>query len=363
MSKIIIKSIAFSILLVAFAPRLALAWTFSGDFEAGTIGALATGNSSALTGPFATKFSDLQAYSGSQSAMLDAIERQEGFGHWGGSVTFPQKLYKGNEIWIRLRTFFPTDFNYTANPRLKFLRTHISKPDGLGGFTNGGYNDIYINPPGSAIPFFGIKEQQDIGVNIGTASNAIVLGAWETYECYIKFDEVSMDSGGGGVMRFWKNGILLKNMTNIRTLNTADSYADFFYLFSYWNSDPYTRMFTVENQVGTFISGEMLHGTSSVYDFKLQNLRTANLFEVYDTTRQHVPNFIVGETLTGLTSGATGVVSAISHQYPIKSQNMFIDDMILTTELPANHDASGNAMIGVSDDVVAPSRPSGISAD
>ena len=73
---------------------------------------------------------------------------------------------------------------------------------------------------------------------VGTVpANNVVNGAWETYEMYIMFDSVAKSAGGQAEVRIWKNNTLLLDSTSMRTLVSTASYADYFYLFTYWNGN------------------------------------------------------------------------------------------------------------------------------
>ena len=69
------------------------------------------------------------------------------------------------------------------------------------------------------------------------SGDRIEKGVWESYEIYYKFDTLSVDEGGTGVVRIWKNNKLLSNLTNQITLNNSTTVADSFYLFTYWNGN------------------------------------------------------------------------------------------------------------------------------
>jgi hypothetical protein len=177
---------------------------------------------------------DIQSYSGEKSCLQHIGEEQRGFGVWGGILNHPSPLFKGDEIWIRVRTFFPTNFNYDSSAEgnhLKFLRLHTRSDSN----TNYGYNDIYIDPSASSLAFRFIYEGDPVWSNIGTIDDKIQKGVWETYEYYVKFDSISKDNGGNAIVRFWKNGKLLKEVTNLTTLANSEAYSESTYIFTYWN--------------------------------------------------------------------------------------------------------------------------------
>ena len=69
----------------------------------------------------------------------------------------------------------------------------------------------------------------------GTSADAIKRGTWETYEYYLKFGKTSVEDGGSARIRVWKNGVLLKDMTDRVTLKDENYYVKALNVFTYWN--------------------------------------------------------------------------------------------------------------------------------
>ncbi len=160
---------------------------------------------------------------------------------WGGGFVFPQKvrMKKGEEGWVRFRLFIPQGFNYnstSAGNHLKFIRWATNNSGG----GNAGYEDWYWEQDGVVPPFKVIREfDSTCGGNcwqkFGTANDKPQRGVWETYEMYVKFDNVPVDQGGTGRVRAWKNGVLLSDMTSRPTLPNATDTVGGILIFSYWN--------------------------------------------------------------------------------------------------------------------------------
>jgi len=244
MNKFIFKFICATVLFNLSLLNVANAWTIEESFDG-----LSDGEACPKFNTSSSVISSTTSASGGKSCKQSITAGEFGFGEWGGIINFPENLSKGDEIWIRVRTNFPVDFNYNANPRLKFLRIRTYTKDG----GNRGYDDWYINNKGVVPPFSFIYEGFTDGkawADAGTADDAIKGGVWETYEFYIKFDTQSVDNGGTGRMRAWKNGVLLKDMTDRVTLRVASDYADSFYLFTWWNRRaPVTQSMHIDDLV------------------------------------------------------------------------------------------------------------------
>ncbi|MCF6226990.1 MAG: hypothetical protein L3J22_11915 [Xanthomonadales bacterium] len=122
-----IPLIIFS-LFIATGHTSAQGWTLDFDFDNGEPGEQVTEFSDASGH---TYYDTSVVYAGTNSAQMNIQQGAEGFGFWGGRKQFPSELGEGDELWIRLRTFFPTDFNFNTNLAfLKFLRVHIREDDG-----------------------------------------------------------------------------------------------------------------------------------------------------------------------------------------------------------------------------------------
>ena len=229
---------------------------------------------------------NIVAYSGGQSCVNRINQGATAFGTWGGIIDFASygvtNLVKGDEIWIRVHTFMPAGFDYNSNAEgnlLKFMRVHTRTASN----TNIGYNEWYITPttnPFASHQFIYEGEQKWSYVN--DLSQRPQLGVWETYEFYLKLDDVPAASGGQARARFWKNGALILDVADRQTLQNPGVFVDRMHFFTYWN------------------------GGSP------------------------------------------------------QTQQMYIDDLIITTAPPSNTDASGNPFIGVAQATPAPKPPSNV---
>jgi hypothetical protein len=176
-------------------------------------------------------------------------EGMTGWGTWGGTITLPERLHEGDEIWIRLRVFMPEDFIPIApgaGERLKFLRLHTRTGDGA----HAGYNDILFNREGAinryAFGYEGFNRWYMFGEGLGLPE----LGRWVTYEWYLRLDSSFED--GSPRVRFWEDGELLADFTERRTLSEPDGYARAVYIGTYWNGGaPQTQHMYIDDLVIT----------------------------------------------------------------------------------------------------------------
>lgn len=251
-------------------PHITHAWTVNIDCEEGTPNtdvtqSSADNNFSDAAGD--TQYSDQVNVGGNQSCKMAVNEGDSGFGYWGGRKVLPEKLEKGDEVWARVHVYFPIGFDYnssSAGNKLKFLRFHTrssSEPSSSGcDAGNEGYHDVLILPlglsndsPGSSNNYVYGKECDWRWFYFGTwENNKIKHGRWETYELYIKFDNIAQSDGGEGIVRVWKDEELLLEVPNIETLETASSYSDTFLLFTYWNGgSPKTQHLYIDDLIVT----------------------------------------------------------------------------------------------------------------
>ncbi len=194
------------------------------DFESDTVGAVPAG-----IGTTDDLVSTYHAASGNNSWNLTLDSGETGFGDWGGIVTFPTTFSKGDEIWSQVKVYWPSGESYDASPYLKFLRYRNYTAAGAGT----GYADVYIAPSTSSKYFRWIKEGEGIWSDFG--SSRVAGDTWETWEYYIRLDDVDEDSGGSGVVRVWRNCSLILEETSLDTLVNATDYVSKLYLFTYWN--------------------------------------------------------------------------------------------------------------------------------
>ena len=199
-----------------------------------------------------TEASSERAHQGRRCARM-AIHKGDkgGFGRWGGVIPIKPALPRGSEIWVRLFVLWPADFEFSAAPWMKFMRLHNQTGDKK----NGGYNDLYVdNADGNKSVLRTIKE----GHNIWRTYDGPPLARdrWESYEVYLFIDNESVDAGGKGRFRVWRDGKLIFDRTDVPTISTANGTVDHLYLFTYWNNanPPTNHLFVDDIVVATSAS-------------------------------------------------------------------------------------------------------------
>lgn len=205
---------------------------FFDDFEAYADGASLT-NLAPFDAAGRTIASTAQAHRGSQSAQMSIRAGDGGgFGQWGGLLPIDPAIAKGGEIWIRLYVYWPSDFEFSAAPWMKFLRLHNRASDG----ENAGYNDLYVDRADETISVLRtIKEVHDVWAAYDGES--LPRDTWERYEMYLFVDDVPVDDGGAARVRIWRDDALIFDRTDVPTITEAGGVIDYFYLFTYWNNE------------------------------------------------------------------------------------------------------------------------------
>jgi hypothetical protein len=248
------------------------------NFDGGAVGSKAESGICDVNGDPVTIYAsaesyyrDDESYGPGQSVELNIRQSEDGYGNFGGIITLNscggRDLVKGDEIWIRLRAKFPLGFDYTAKPRLKFLRIRTNKYADCETNCNEGYIDWYINPRGSIqgwydengkwvqyadIPYGIIKEAVSAPLQnwkfFGDKTTSVALDQWLTYEWYVKLDSKSIANGGEAIIRAYKDGVLMAEITDRRTLDTDNSVATDFLFFTYWNGlSPKTQKMYIDD--------------------------------------------------------------------------------------------------------------------
>jgi len=199
-----------------------------------------------------TTASGQQAHRGRQSARMAIHEGDRGgFGRWGGIVPIKPALPRGSEIWVRLYVFWPRQFEFIAAPWMKFIRLHNQTGDGR----NGGYNDLYVDQADGTGPVLRtIKETHDRWMIYD--GPALPRDRWECYEVYLFVHDKSVEAGGKGRFRVWRDGKLIFDRTDVPTISSADGVIDYLYLFTYWNNEqpPTNHLFVDDLVIATSAS-------------------------------------------------------------------------------------------------------------
>lgn len=223
-------------------------------------------NESAFTGDSSkTYIVDTESYSGGKSIELNVTEGQTGFGSFGGTILFNKcthaggrNLVKGDEIWLRMRIKFPTDYELTGEGRNKFIRFRTFYMDG-NTKKSAGYNDLYLdappgtdnNNPGGYAPFQFIYEGAQHWFRM--PGDWMTMGQWNTIEFYLKLDDETASQGGTPWVRVWLNGDLFAETNERNTLYTPDTFVESLYLFTYFGNDgaPKTQSLWIDDFVLT----------------------------------------------------------------------------------------------------------------
>jgi len=213
-----------------------------------------SGEQSFISDSSGTFYTDEESFSGGKSLEMNIMEGFRGFGSFGGIMEFPsyteiggQRLVKGDEIWVRLRIKFPSDFEFNQNGRNKFLRLRTFNGEGASKVSEG-YNDLYLNAPpgvsaGGNAPFQYIFEGAQKWYNMGEYGEAgeggqfPALGEWHTIEYYLRLDDQKGTEGGNSMVRTWVNGELIGETNDRNTLVTPTSYIESLYMFTFWDDD------------------------------------------------------------------------------------------------------------------------------
>ena len=229
---LIISLVSFS-----FPVENVRAWTWTATFEDGVSGTRAygtTGFNGVETGT-RTYFSDAIAHTGSQSCLFSWLEDDEGYSTCTGHAVYPSPVDEGYGIWIRAYYYFDSPWDWTTNGT-KIVRTHNRNAD----TSHGLYNSIFSR--GSGADDAPIRESSEPAVVDEETSSGYYFDrdVWQCIEMYVYNSSVV----GNGIIRFWKNGVLiLEDAGDDRTMLAAGGDTDFAFFMSTWNGGP------VQNQL------------------------------------------------------------------------------------------------------------------
>lgn len=211
------KTIAlFSILLVMslFASGRAFAWTVSSTFEGGSIGSLANGTNGFNYAGSQTFYDNTHVHTGSMAAKMHWINTN-GAGGFGSEHGEYDVATYSNEIWLRGYFYFPSGFNFSASPVVKFLRVK----------SNANYVSVFFNAGPNANTGKLLQSNEIAGTQNDISSALLTTGTWHCVEQYVKF-------GSSGIQRIWLDGVLVST----RNENTGSG-ANQIYIMTQWNGE------------------------------------------------------------------------------------------------------------------------------
>jgi hypothetical protein len=233
------------------------AWTFMADFEQGVIGNEAQG-ASGLSDAFGqTTYSNAVVHSGTKSAKVVFPAGSDVWAIAGGAVTYPAKITHGGELWARMYVYFKSPWSFTANPVAKVFRAaHV----GTGSGGQVGYISTLLDSSGNIVLSNEIYSWQP------TLTTKYDVDRWQAIEVYIKFSSTSP------IMRFYKDGVLIREEKVAKTMSSTGDIADMSYIFSYWNGGaPQTQtayiddiVFTTETPASKDAAGNPIIGVSQL---------------------------------------------------------------------------------------------------
>lgn len=180
--------------------------TFFQNFDSSTVG-----TSSALDNWGACTVDNTQSFSSPNSYKCHGVAGSGAFGASKVMASNTSRPAQGDEVWFRVRCFFPVGFNFTGTggggDAIKFLRidtgpvgsnthSHIDWYLRAANATNAGYFDFIVE---------GSAQNWMFGVAPTPVPTQIVRGQWYTIETYYKLNA----TGTSAIVRLWINGTLV----------------------------------------------------------------------------------------------------------------------------------------------------------
>lgn len=212
----------FTILSVIslFVSGQAFAWTKSANFESGSAGATAQGASGFDYAATRTLFSSDRANSGSKSVKMTWVAGDEGYSaDTGQFLNF--SVPNGGEIWARGYFYFAAPWTWQSlgggYKAIKVFRL---------GTDAGGFDSIMLDTNNALL----LSNEPG---NVQTILNAgLDVGRWQCLEIYVKLSPTA------GIIRIWKDGVLVGEDTAHKTIAGSGNYINCAYIMSQWNQGP-----------------------------------------------------------------------------------------------------------------------------
>lgn len=221
-----------------------LAWNFSRDFELGTIGEVATGDSgfAPCSGCSENSLFSGTSHSGSRGAEITFLQGDSGSPGsphtTGGLFALGNNVGENGELWYRVYIYLENEFDHSCDPVYKFMRFHIDD-------TTDGYNSILITSNGRFELSYESTGYQDPFQLSGVTAQMPNTGGWHSVEFYLKLHHTP----GQAVARAWIDGILVAENLTHANLNTSSGIMDgSALLFTYWNDMNDPRIYPSKTQ-------------------------------------------------------------------------------------------------------------------
>ena len=189
-----------------------------------------SGKLSDINGFGACRNGTIETYQGQKVVRSWIGSGRDGYGEWGYTWKHPDlvKCREGDEVWFRLRTFFPNDFEFDSAPGfLKGFRVGRRK---IGNDDNRGYVDGYINNSDQEWRVTCEMDPKPPGQTTGWThfpGGGVETGVWQTFEFYVYL------SRPNGKIRMWRDGELFGEVT--RSTISPDGHVDRVLWTTYYN--------------------------------------------------------------------------------------------------------------------------------
>lgn len=230
-----IASVAVLLCTVVFSGPL-YAWTKTLTFESGTVGQVANGSDAFDDAGSQVLYSNTRAKSGSQSA---AVTMGSCTSFWPThTAEYPaDSVSYGGRLWARMWVFLQSGWSWAGcDPgqadRIKWIRFTTSAGSISVLLSQNGYIRPSNEPYGASgyeEPVFANSYNE---VSPSVSEGTVPANQWVELELYVYFHETA------GVVRIWKDGILVFQDTNVKTVpnGVGLSYTQY---WGTWNQNPY----------------------------------------------------------------------------------------------------------------------------
>ena len=237
----------------------ALGWTVAANLEQLTAGAACSGPSGLGSTAYPHSFAaNTLAHGGSMSCLM-SWQTGDTDNVTGASIPAPTNLVEGQEIWSRGYYYFQSPWSWTTPTYIKVMRIHVKT---AGGAAHVGYISMLSDTNGHVIEN---SELASPAYNVDTG-RIYDIGSWHSYEMYVKLSSTS------GIVRVWKDGVLIVERLNEKTLSSSTDVVTDVLIMTAWNGgapqnqNEYVDDFAVtsDTPTSTDANGNKMIGTSSI---------------------------------------------------------------------------------------------------
>ena len=288
------RKLAVAIVLLLLSASPAWCWTKEITAEQGTVGDRAQGANFWTEAGTEVTISNTVAHNGSKSIRVRWLAgTDDNFSTAGTYYQMPASIPNGGEVWFRSWAYYPTEFTFCdTGDNVKQMRI---------GYSNSTAGTKYVSI---------LAHQHASGALMGDSEgpgdgwrtsflDPVPRNTWICLEMYLK---VAYPGSNTGIVRIWKDGVLVLERVNVPTVETNGT-PSFILSCGVWNRGPCATQYQYWDD--TIITSDRPTARDAAGNYMIG---TGSYTPVEDTTAPTITSMSVGTNGTTLAVNMSEVV-------------------------------------------------------